>query len=57
MVSGEIEVTGEVDLFKKGGKWVLAAKPAPAPQSEAPAVESEPPGPPAVEKTDTAAAH
>jgi len=57
MVSGEIEVTGEVYLVKKGGKWVLGAKPAPALQSEAPAVKSEPAGPPAVEKTDTAAAH
>jgi hypothetical protein len=57
MVSGEIEVTGEVDLVKNGGKWALGAKPAPAPQSEAPAVKPGPAGPPAVEKTETAPAH
>ena len=39
VVTGEIEVKGEIGLVKEGGKWVLAAKPAPAKMKQAPAAE------------------
>ncbi len=39
VVTGEIEVKGEVGLVKEGGRWVLASKPAPAKMGQAPAAE------------------
>lgn len=39
VVSGEIEVKGEIGLVKEGGRWVMGAKPAPAKMQQAPAAE------------------
>ncbi|MCF8081098.1 MAG: hypothetical protein K9K88_17615 [Desulfobacterales bacterium] len=39
VVTGEIEVKGEIGLVKEGGRWVIAAKPAPAQMKQAPAAE------------------
>ena len=36
VVSGEIEVTGEIALIKKGKKWVVGQLPAPVDKPEAP---------------------
>ena len=60
VVSGEIDVSGEIALVKKGGKWVIGGRPAPTPRAEAPVEKKKPAGPPAVEKvekTDAAAAN
>jgi hypothetical protein len=42
IVSGEIEVKGEIALVKKGQEWVPGQPPAPAEKSKAPADRSVP---------------
>lgn len=57
VVSGEIEVKGEIGLVNEGGKWVIGAKPAPAKMRQAPAAEKLPAEPQAPGSTETPKGH